>query len=102
MIQALRLVMLSAEFEPGFMGCQIYAEAGESESLCFQADWATQTDLEREIRSARFGRLLAVMEASAGSPTLEVRLIAETRGWKYVRELRGEVDAANGGNGHVN
>ena len=101
MLQALRSVMLPAEFEAGFLGCQLYAEAGEAHSLCYVEDWSTVEDLEREIRSPRFGRLLAVIETAADLPTLEVRLISETRGWNYIRLLRGEPDpAGNGASGN--
>jgi len=100
MLQALRSVMLPAEFEVGFMSCHIYVEAGEPDSLCYQEDWSTQNDLERAIRSVRFGRLLAVMETAAGSPTLEVRLISETRGWDYIRLIRGGSHARDG-NGDI-
>jgi quinol monooxygenase YgiN len=101
MLQALRSVMLPAEFEAGSLGCQLYAEAGETDSLCYQEDWSTEADLEREIRSARFGRLLAVMETAAGLPRLEVHLVSETRGWDYIRVLRGEADSGIGGNGDI-
>jgi hypothetical protein len=90
MLQALRSVMLPAGFEAGFVHCQLYIDSVEPDSLCYQEDWSTQADLERQIRSTRFGRLLSVIETSSGLPTLEVRLISETRGWNYIRLIRGE------------
>jgi quinol monooxygenase YgiN len=99
MLQALRSVMLPAEFEAGSMGCHLYAEAGETDSFCYVEEWATEQDMERTIRSIRFGRLLAIMECAIGLPTLQVRLISETRGWNYIRQLRGEYGPVNGGNG---
>src|SRR6185503_16385432 len=88
MLQALRSVMLPAEFEVGYLSCRLYSEADEPDSLCYEEEWSTEEDLEREIRSIRFGRLLAVMETATGSPTLEVRLIAERRGWDYIHLVR--------------
>jgi hypothetical protein len=101
MLQALRSVMLPAEFEMGSMGCALYAQVDEVEALCYFEDWSTREDLEREVRSARFGRLLAVMECAAGRPTLEVHLISQTQGWDYIRHLRGEADLPAAGNGHA-
>jgi hypothetical protein len=95
MLQALRSLMLPAQFEAGFLGCQLYAEAGEADSLCYLEQWVTQCDLEREIRSIRFGRLLAVMETAAGLPTLEVRHVSETRSWDYIQEIRGGPGSAS-------
>ena len=102
MLQALRSVMLPAEFEAGSMGCHLYAEAGETDSLCYVEEWATEQDMERTIRSLRFGRLLAIRECATALPTLEVRLISETRGWNYIRQLRGGHGAVSGGNGVEN
>src|SRR6476469_8474803 len=85
MLQALRSVMLPVQFEAGCLGCQLYAEIGEPDSLCYLEDWSTREHLEQDIRSARFGRLLAVIESAAVSPTFEVRLISEARGWDYIR-----------------
>ncbi len=100
MLQALRSVMLPAQFEAGSMGSQLYAEAGEVDSLCYMEQWATKEDLEREIRSIRFGRLLAVMETAANLPTLEIRLISDTLGWDYIRRLRNDSDSHRAGNGN--
>jgi hypothetical protein len=101
MLQALRSVMLPAEFEAGSMGCLLSAQVDEVNSLHYREDWRTREDLEREIRSTRFGRLLAVIECADGLPTLEVHFISETQGWDYIRQLRGEVDLHGAGNGDV-
>jgi quinol monooxygenase YgiN len=100
MLQALRSLMLPAQFEVGSMGCQLYAEAGEADSLYYLEQWATQEDLERGIRSIRFGRLLSVMEAASGLPTLEVYNVSETLGWDYIRQLRNDSNPVAGGNGN--
>jgi quinol monooxygenase YgiN len=95
MLQAIRLVMLPAEFEAGSIGCHLYAEAGEADLLFYVEEWATLDDLEREIRSSRFARLLSVMEAADGLPALEIRDVAKTLGWNYVRLLRGDPSPAD-------
>ena len=83
------------------MGCQLYAQADEVDSIHYCEDWCTREDLEREIRSTRFGRLLAVIECADGLPTLEIHLISETQGWDYIRQLRGEAELPSAGNGDV-
>jgi quinol monooxygenase YgiN len=69
MLQALRSVMLPAEFEAGSMGCHLYAEAGETDSLCYIEEWATEQDMERTIRSIRFGRLCVSFRRRGGGIT---------------------------------
>lgn len=99
MLQALRSVMLPARFEPGFVASRLYADPDEADSLCYLEEWTTQQDLEREIRSARFGRLLRVMESAAGSPTVEVCHLSDPQGWEYILKLRGDSDSTNGSQG---
>ena len=100
--QALRSVMLPAQFNAGSMGCQLYAETNDADSLCYLEQWATKEDVEREIGSTRFGKLLAIIEAAAGSPTLEIHNVSETFGWDYIRMLRNDLDTAGNGNGSRN
>lgn len=94
--------MLPAEFKAGSMGCLLYAETGEADSLCYLEQWATREDVEREICSIRFGRLLAIIESAAGSPTLEINNISETFGWDYIHMLRKDLDSAGNRNGNQN
>ena len=98
MLQALRSVLLPAEFNAGSMGCQLYAQTNEADALFYLEQWATKDDVEREICSARFGKLLAIIEAAAGSPILEIHYVAETFGWDYIRMLRNDLDTAGNGN----
>jgi hypothetical protein len=51
-------------------------------------EWATVADLEREIRSPRFIRLLSAMEDAPNPPSLEFRFIPQTRGLDYIEEVR--------------
>jgi hypothetical protein len=51
-------------------------------------EWETPEQLERHMRSARYERLLAVMEASAERPVLRYDQIASTRGLDYLEAVR--------------
>ena len=53
--------------------------------------------MEEQIRSRRFGRLLAVMETAPKEPVLEVRSIAESRGLDYISTVRLGADAKPAG-----
>ena len=88
MIQALRSVMLPIQLDRGCGGCHLYEDTGEPNSFFYVEKWATQRDLEREIRSDRFTRLLSIMESSPTPPVLEFWFVPQTRGLDYIAEIR--------------
>ena len=88
MVQALAAVMGEAKLQRGCVDCRLYAEMGNSKSLCYLEQWSALQDLEFQVRSRRFGMLLAIMETAPEPPDLEVRTISEQRGLEYVRSIR--------------
>jgi len=88
MIQALNSLMLPIQLDRGCQGCHLYADAGESNSFFYVEEWASQKDLEREIRSDRFTRLLSVMESSPQPPVLEFWFSWQARRLEYVAKVR--------------
>lgn len=100
MVQALATVMGQARLQRGFVDCRLYAETGNPQSLCYLEQWSTLQDFESQVRSQRFGMLLAIMETAPEPPDLELRTISEQRGLEYVRTIRlaspGRASAAGG------
>ena len=90
LVQALRAVMRSARAEKGFIACHIYQEAGDANSICYEEHWEARKDLEEQVRSSRYTRLLTLMESAVEQPSLEFHFVSETRGLEYVAEVRGE------------
>ncbi len=88
MVKALRSIMLPARAERGFVSSCIYQEVDQPEALCYVEEWASPAQMEDQIRSRRFGRLLAVMETAPRPPVLEIRWMSETRGLDYVGAIR--------------
>ena len=80
--------MLPAQFESGYGGARLYAEANQMDCLCYVEQWATEQDLERQICSRRFGVLLAITESAVEAPSVEIHTISESRDLEYVREIR--------------
>ncbi len=88
MVQALATVMGQATLQRGCVDCRLYAQTGDPNSLCYLEQWSTLQDLEFQLRSQRFGMLLAIMETAPQAPALEVRTIADQRGLEYIRSIR--------------
>ena len=89
-IQAFRAVMLAAQWHHGWMRAQAYGDLGDPGTLYYLEEWLTAEDAAREVRSARFSRLLELMEAAAEPPELRFHFITEVRGLDYVAEVRGD------------
>ncbi len=88
MVQALASVMFKARLERACLDCQTYAETATPRSLQYVEQWPTLQDLESQLRSERFGMLLAIMETASEAPHLEVRTVSEQRGLDYIGEIR--------------
>src|SRR5262249_15188977 len=73
--------------EPGCLCCALYTEVCYPEVLQYVEEWATSEDLERHMRSARYERLLAIMETAAEPPVLRYYLISATKGLEYLEAI---------------
>jgi quinol monooxygenase YgiN len=76
------------QVEPGCLGCGLYNEVANVEVLYYVEEWDTPEQLERHMRSARYERLLALMETSAGPPILRYYVIADVKGLEYLEAIR--------------
>ena len=88
MIRTLRSLMLPLQAAPGFVSCRLYLEADCPEALCYVEEWRTPEDLDQQIRSIHYTRLLALMEAAAEPPNLQVNWVTEVKGLEYLETVR--------------
>ncbi len=88
MLRSLAKVMFQARLERGCVDCRVYAETGKPQSLLYVEQWSTCEDFDAQVRSERFGSLLAIMESAPQAPELQVRTVSEQRGLGYVRSVR--------------
>lgn len=100
-VQALTTVMLQARLERACEDSRLYAEIGNPQSLRYVEQWETLQALASQLRSARFGMLLAIMETASEPPELEMRTIADPRGLEFVSALRLSPDGWSDGGVHV-
>jgi quinol monooxygenase YgiN len=74
--------------EPGCRLCELYQQVDDGNVLRYVEEWETPEQLERHMRSARYERLLAIMEASAVRPVLRYDYVTGTRGLDYLEAVR--------------
>lgn len=74
--------------EPGCLACGLHQEACDGDSFLYVEEWETPEQLEHHMRSARYERLLAVMEASARPPVLRYHTVSDSKGMEYLQAVR--------------
>ncbi len=88
MIQALRSLMLPLQAAQGFISCRLCQEVDDANSICYAEEWHTPEDLDRQIRSIHYTRLLAIMETAAGPPEFRLNWVTEVKGREYLVTVR--------------
>lgn len=86
--------------EPGCQGCNLYEQVGDENVFLYVEEWETKEHLERHMRSARYERLLAIMEASAQPPKLHYNEVSCSQGMEYLEAVRLGTTAAVAPQGH--
>jgi quinol monooxygenase YgiN len=88
MMQALRSLMLPLPSAPGFISCRLCQEADHANTICYAEEWHSSEDLDRQIRSSHYTKLLAIMEEAAEAPELRVNWVTDVKGLEYLEAVR--------------
>lgn len=88
MMEALDAMMALARMNSGCADCRLSVDTEDARTFHYVEDWASREDLEREILSDRFTRLMAIVETASEKPVLEFLFISETRGIDFIGEVR--------------
>jgi quinol monooxygenase YgiN len=76
------------EVETGCMSCRILQEDSDPQAFYFEAQWKTQDDLIRHLRSDHYKRLLVLMELGNEAPLVEFHTVTETAGLELIQRVR--------------
>ena len=74
--------------ESGCLSCRVLEETSAPQAFCYQAQWKTEDDLLRHIRTEHYKRLLALMELGTTPPLVEFHTVTETRGLAFIERTR--------------
>jgi len=74
--------------ESGCLSCRIFQENSAPRAFCYQAQWKTQDDLIRHIRTEHYRQLLALMELGTTPPLVEFHTVTETKGLDLIKQTR--------------
>jgi quinol monooxygenase YgiN len=87
-VQVFWSLMGPVRVEAGCLGCGLYQAVSNEDVLVYAEEWETPEQLERHVRSARYERLLSIMEASIRPPVLRYHMVSGVKGLEYVEALR--------------
>lgn len=88
LVDALHVVMQLARQSSNCSGSHIAADVDEAGAFWYVEDWQDQEALRERLQSDGFSQLLALMETSVTTPSLEFRMVEESRGLDYVAAVR--------------
>jgi quinol monooxygenase YgiN len=76
------------EVEPGCLSCRILQEETDAHAFRYEAQWRTQEDLVRHLRSEHYKRLLSLIDLGCEPPLIEFHTVVETKGLELVENVR--------------
>ncbi len=88
MVHTLRSLMLPLQAAAGFIACRLYADPESPNELCYVEEWQTSGQLDQQIRSSHYTRLLALMEEAAEPPSLQFNWVTDSKGLEYLETVR--------------
>ena len=92
LIDALHMLMRRAQQARGCSGAHIAADLYEPDAIWYVEDWQDPRALDARLRSDDASQLLALIETSVKPPSLEFRMIEQSRGLDYLEAARLKVD----------
>jgi quinol monooxygenase YgiN len=88
MVEAFWSLIGPTRAQPGSLSCGVYRLAGSRDRLLYVEEWETVEQLECHMRSARYQRLLAIIETAAELPVLRYLCNPTVKGMEYVEAIR--------------
>lgn len=85
---ALQGLLVRMRSEPGCTGCSLSTDLGARIEIRYVADWRSEGDLQRQIRSSDFARLAELMERATEPPVIEFALPTGVEGLAYAEKVR--------------
>ena len=87
-LRTLRSLVGPTGAQAGCARCELYRDALEDGVYLYVEEWGSREQLERHIRSSRYRRLLAVMEAASEQPDVRYDTVSERQGFELVEAVR--------------
>jgi quinol monooxygenase YgiN len=87
-ICTLRSLMLPLQAAPGLLSCRLCVDPDDPNAICYVEEWQTSEELDQQIRSSHYSRLLSIMEEAAEPPELRLSWVSDVKGLEYLEAVR--------------
>jgi quinol monooxygenase YgiN len=87
-VKIFRLLLERTRAIPGCLGCSLYQDLEEPDSLIFEEWWQTRENLEKRLRSEPYRQVLLVMEAAAEPPEVSFFTVTGLGGMDLIEDAR--------------
>ena len=88
-LQTLHLLFNRIRCEKGCNGYNAYQDVENDNAFIFIEEWETQADLDRHLRSDRFGVLVGALKLLSDTPEIKFNMLSQTREIEALKEFRG-------------
>jgi len=83
-LDGLRSVQRPAQQARGCSFAGVFVSVNDPRRVVYAEDWDDPDELHRQFRTARFHRLLELLEIATEPPVVEFRVISEIHGLDYI------------------
>jgi len=88
LIGAFKSIIGPTRVQAGCLGCRLYRDVADDNALIYVEEWASETALDRRIRSSEYRTVLGLLDASAEPPDFTVDACSRRLGLEYVSAVR--------------
>jgi quinol monooxygenase YgiN len=80
------------QFEPGCINCWLYRGVDDEGVIMLEELWMSEEDVQRHLRSAKYRKILLVVEMAAEPPEIRFDTIAQSSGVEAIERARTHID----------
>ena len=81
------------EKEKGCLSHAVFCDIEDKNSFILLQEWKTREDLDRHIRSHRFGVLLGTKNLLGKPPKIQIHTVSRSEGMEAIHEVRSKIIA---------
>jgi quinol monooxygenase YgiN len=85
-LQILRSIIERTLAEAGCLSCSVYQDTELENHFIFTQEWRSEKDLQRQLRSNEFQKVLLVMEMASTLPGVRFDTISSTSGVETIEK----------------
>jgi len=87
-MQTLLSMIKSTRKETGCLGYSVFCDIEDKRLFSVREEWATREDLDRHVRSHKFGVLLGIDTLLCEPPKIQIYTVSQSEGMEAINAIR--------------